>query len=83
MIIEDEIIQIIEDAKLAPIPARKNNNLYTDLGFDSLSFIHLLLKIEGVYSINFDILEMELCLQVDQLITLVENKVKESDKYND
>lgn len=80
--INEEIINMIEDAKGLPIPVKKNSNLYTDLGFDSLSFVELLLKIEETYSITFAIAEMEICLQTDQLIVLVENKLKEWNKHD-
>lgn len=79
MVINDEIIRMIEEtAKLSVVD--KKNNLYKDLGFDSLSFIRLLLKIEDIYSITFDITEMESCLEVSQLIALAEKKVKEKIK---
>lgn len=75
MVIHDEIIRLIEETAKLLVSDRKRN-LYKDLGFDSLSFIHLLLKIEDMYSITFDISEMESCLEVSQLIALTEKKVK-------
>ncbi|WP_313154076.1 acyl carrier protein [Lacrimispora sp.] len=74
--INDEIIRMIEEAAQFPVSDRKTN-LYNDLGLDSLSFIHLLLKIEDTYSITFDITEMESCLEVGRMIELAEKKVKE------
>ncbi|GLC80310.1 acyl carrier protein [Lacrimispora brassicae] len=79
MVIHDEITRMIEDAAKLQVSDRKSN-LYKDLGFDSLSFIHLLLKIEDMYSITFDITEMESCLEVSQLIAMAEKKVKENMK---
>ncbi len=79
MAINEEITRMIEEAAKLPVSDRKNN-LYKDLGFDSLSFIRLLLKIEDLYSITFDITEMESCLEVSQLIALAEKKVKEKIK---
>lgn len=79
MVIHDEIIRLIEETAKLLVSDRKRN-LYKDLGFDSLSFIHLLLKIEDMYSITFDISEMESCLEVSQLIALTEKKVKENMK---
>ncbi len=76
MMINDEIIRMIEEAAQFPVSDRKTN-LYNDLGLDSLSFIHLLLKIEDTYSITFDITEMESCLEVGRMIELAEKKVKE------
>lgn len=83
MIIHNQIIQMIEEASPIPIPVQDKTNLYLDLGFDSLSFVSFLLKIEEIYLISFDITEMEICLQVDCLIALIETKVKERDIYND
>ncbi|MDR2022991.1 MAG: acyl carrier protein [Hungatella sp.] len=76
--INDEIIRMIEEAAQFPVSDRKTN-LYKDLELDSLSFIHLLLKIEDTYSITFDITEMESCLEVGRMIELAEKKVKEKD----
>lgn len=74
--IKDEILQMIEEVKPIPVLVGENTDLYADLGFDSLSFILLLLKIEDIYSITFAITEMEMCLEVGQLIALVEKKVR-------
>jgi len=79
MIIRDAIIHKIKENIFVSAPITEKSNLYTDLGFDSLSFVVLLTEIEEEYSIIFDITEMETCLQVDQLITIVENKIKERD----
>lgn len=75
--IRDEILQMIRKEEPGSIPVGEKTNLYTDLGFDSLSFIRLLLEIEQVYSITFGIEEMEPCLEAGHLITLVEKKVRE------
>lgn len=80
--ISDQVLKMIEGINSISAPIKKNTNLYTDLGIDSLSFISFLLKVEETFSITFDIIEMEMCLQVDQLISLVKNKIKESDKNN-
>lgn len=74
--IGDEVIRMIEEATELPVSDIKNN-LYRDLGLDSLSFIQLLLAIENSYSITFDITEMESCLEVGVMIALTEKKVKE------
>lgn len=79
VMISDEVIQMIEEMAQLPVSDRKNN-LYKDLGLDSLSFIYLLLKIEDRYSITFDITEMESCLEVGRMIALAEKKVKEKNK---
>lgn len=83
MNIHDKIIQMIEKEKALPVPVKKESNLYTDLGFNSLSFIRLLLNIEEAYLICFDIAEMEMCLQIDQLVAIVKRKVKGDDANHD
>lgn len=74
--IRDEVIRMIETTARLPVSDVKNN-LFKDLGLDSLSFIQLLFAIENRYSITFDIMEMESCLEVDFMIALTEKKVKE------
>lgn len=69
---------MIEEEKHAPAPVMETSNLYTNLGFNSLGFVRLMLRIEEAYSIVFGLMEMGTCLQVDRLIALVESKVKES-----
>lgn len=82
MMIRDEIIQLIKENAYVSAPITEKTNLYTDLSVDSLSFIALLLEIEEAYSVTFDITEMEMCLQVGQLIRIVENKIKEEHGYD-
>jgi len=83
MMVSDVIIEKIKENLFISAPINAKSNLYTDLGFDSLSFITLLTDIEDAYSIILDIEEMEMCLQVGQLITVVENKIKEREMGND
>jgi len=83
MMVRDIIFQKIKENVFISVPITETSNLYMDLRFDSLSFIVLLTEIEEIYSITFDITEMETCLQVGQLITIVENKIKERDNGND
>lgn len=71
--IRDEVIRMIEETARVPVSDIKNN-LYKDLGLDSLSFIQLLLAMEDRYSITFEITEMESCLEVDFIIELLERK---------
>lgn len=78
MTIESAIIGMIEDEKPACGKVTETSNLCTDLGFDSLAFVQLLLKIEGVFSLTFSLMEMGICLQVDRLIALVQSKQKEA-----
>lgn len=83
MEIRKEIIKLVDAIKCMPIPVEGKTNLYVDLKVSSLSFIVFLLKIEKRYTITFDIADMEKCLQVDDLVALVEHKVKEKcDKYD-
>lgn len=81
--ISNEIFQMLDESKIVPIAIKKDSDLYKDLGMDSLSFIRFLLKVEERYSISFDILEMELCLKVDNLISIVKDKLKEVSTNND
>ena len=81
--VRDAIVQKIKRNIFVSAPITEKTNLYADLNFDSLSFIALLMEIEDAYSVTFDIMEMESCLQVGRLITIVENKIKERDGNND
>lgn len=74
--IHEKIFRIIEETKLLSTPVHDHSNLYTDLGYDSLGFVSLLLTIEKTFSIVFDLMEMESCLQVGKLVSLVEDKVR-------
>lgn len=80
MSIRAYIIQLIERDCVLPIPVTDDVHLFEDLDFDSLSFVHLLMELEDAYSITFDLLEMEQCLRVGQLIALVEQKAEGSDE---
>lgn len=79
MSIRKEVMQIITKAIDMPI-TDMHKQLNQNLGLDSLSFILLLLAIEDRFSITFDISEMESCLDINQLIELIEEKVKGEDK---
>lgn len=83
MMVRNVIIEKIKGNVLVSVPINEKSNLYTDLGFDSLSFITLLTEIEDAYSITFDISEMETCLQVGRLIKTVQIKIKEREMGND
>lgn len=81
MKISDEIMRIVGEAKSVAVPVTETSHLYSDLGYDSLSFVNLLLEIEEAYSIEIELLEMGNCLQIERLIALVEQKVQEA-KYD-
>jgi len=83
MMVRNVIIEKIKGNVLVSVPINEKSNLYTDLGFDSLSFITLLTELEDAYSITFDISEMETCLQVGRLIKTVQIKIKEREMGND
>jgi acyl carrier protein len=72
------IIRMIEERKCAVAAVGRGSNLYTDLAFDSLSFVSLLVEIEDAYSIRFEISEMEDCLLVENLIAKADQKIKEA-----
>lgn len=83
MTIRENIIQKIEAHRVLPNPVTEETNLYRDLGFDSLSFIRLLMEAEEEYGIVFEIGEMERCLEVGYFVLSVENKVRERRKEDD
>ena len=74
----DEIINLITETCYVTAPIESTSNLYSDLQLDSLTLINILLRIEDMYSITFDIFEIEACLQLDCLVATVEKKIKES-----
>lgn len=83
MTVRETILQKITNAKLTDGPVTEASDLYTDLGFDSLAFVQLLLEIEEEYPVTFRITEMEECLQVGNLIELVESRIKEQERKYD
>ncbi|MDR1599317.1 MAG: acyl carrier protein [Oscillospiraceae bacterium] len=58
----------------APIDAR--TNIYTDLGFNSLAFMELLTRVEEEYGFEFAITEMEPCLVVGALVSVVKERAR-------
>lgn len=78
MKIAEDIIRMIKEARYVCAPVTNTSNLYTDLGYDSLTFVRLLLNIEKKYSIKFELMEMSTCLHIGRLIALVEHKVNEA-----
>lgn len=74
MTIRDAVIQKIKEVRFAAGPVTEETNLYLDLGFDSLSFINLLMQIEELFSVTIDIGEMQSCIRVGRLIEVVEAK---------
>lgn len=76
MRVHDEIIGLVKNAKLLCVTVEETSDFYRDLNFDSLEFIQMLLSIEEIYDIKFDLVEMDMCLRVDRLIEIVEKKLK-------
>lgn len=79
--IRDIVLQKIREIRPVPQPITEISHLYADLGYDSLSFIRLLVAIEDTCYVTFDITEMESCLQVGRLIEYVENKQRERGEH--
>jgi acyl carrier protein len=75
----EKITELIAADKASPFPIGEDTDLYGDMGMDSLAFVKLLLDIEQVYLITFDLLEMQECLHVGRLIEIIEKKRKEKD----
>ena len=59
MFIRNEVIRLIEQENVHPIPVTEDTDLYRDLHFDSLSFVSLLTKLEDRYHITIELFEME------------------------
>ena len=74
MAIRGEVLQMITEAVKMPIPDG-TQQLYQDLGMNSLSFIQLLLALEDRFAITFEISEMQSCLDINRLIERIETKV--------
>lgn len=74
MTIREAVIRKIKEVRFAAGPVSEETNLYLDLGFDSISFISLLIQIEELFSISIDIGEMQSCIRVGRLIEVVEAK---------
>lgn len=77
MSIRETIMQKINQKKRVRKTVTDETELYRDLNFDSLSFICLLIEIETLFSITFDVSEMESCIRVGHLIELTEQKSRE------
>lgn len=72
-----QIMEMIQEMTGGPVSSGAQTHLCRHLGVDSLSFVRLLLQIEVRYAIVFEIPEMEQCLQLDRLVSMVRMKVKE------
>ena len=77
MSIRETIMQKINQKKRVRKAVTDETELYRDLNFDSLAFICLLIEIETLFSITFDVSEMESCIRVGHLIELTEQKSRE------
>ncbi len=77
MSIREEVIQLISHESIYPASITEDTNLYQDLHFDSLTFVNLLIGLEERYHITIELPEMERCLIVGQLISIIEVKRKE------
>lgn len=83
MSVKETIIQLLKKDRPFFVMETRQNNLYADMGFDSISYIQFLLKLEKSFAITFELTEMETGLQLDQLITLIEDKVNKREGGND
>lgn len=82
MPVSETLLNIIKPRMFCPCPIAAENNLYTDLGFDSLSFTGLIVEIENAFSVSFTIPEMQQCSSVGELIFIVEKKLEERGNKN-
>ncbi|GGH50215.1 hypothetical protein GCM10008014_15160 [Paenibacillus silvae] len=81
--LNDEVLEAINKAKRIPVPVVPDSHFFMDLGLDSLGFVAFLLQLERRYTITFDIMEIEQCVQVDRLLELIHFKVKECSHDHD
>jgi len=70
----DFISQSLRELRPIAKPITVETHIFTDLNFDSLSFIALLIQVEEEYNISFAITEIEQCLIIGPLIELIEEK---------
>lgn len=80
MDIKESVITKIRERTLLAVPVSDDSDLFADLGFDSLSFVTLLVDLEDEYGVTFGIDEMESCLKAGQLTALLGRKVKKADR---
>lgn len=78
MTVRKQIIQLINRKKSTNAGVFEGSDLYRDLGFDSLAFVELLVEIEALLHITFEIEEMERCLEAGELIRLAERKTEKN-----
>jgi acyl carrier protein len=72
------VIQLIRELGFFLPSDASNTHLFHDVAIDSFSFITLLIRIEEMFDIAFDITQMENCAQLDHLLELIDRKVGEN-----
>jgi acyl carrier protein len=75
MNVQEAIYQLILNEGHTCSSIDEYTDLFKDLSFDSLSFVSMLVKIEEMFAIIFDITEMESCLVVGRLVEIVKEKM--------
>lgn len=68
------VIRLISEAGVFAAPDAVNFHLFHDAAMDSLAFVTLLVRIEEVFGIEFDIAQISDCAQLDRLVELIERK---------
>lgn len=76
--IREKVIRIISEAGFFVAPDAVNLHLFHDVAIDSLAFVTLLIRIEEIFGIEFDIAQMADCAELDRLLELVERKLGEN-----
>lgn len=71
MQIRNSVIEIIEFEKKIETNVSIDSDLFKDLGFDSLSFVKLLIRLEEMFFIDIEIQQMKDCHTVGGLIKII------------
>lgn len=75
---EKQVIDLLNSYNSRNIHISVESDLFLDIGLDSLSFIELIYDVERQFNLSIKLFEISKCVNVGNLITLVENKLKEN-----
>ena len=78
--IRKTVIRLMNEAGFFAASDKADMHLFYDAAMDSLAFINLLLRIETVFGIVFDITQMEDCAELPCLLELINQKLGENDR---
>lgn len=69
------IIKDIMDSDLKDISISVSTNLISDLGFDSISIVSLILEIENAFNIEMDNYDLDIISKFDALCKMIEKAI--------